>query len=70
MTPYRTPAPPPPSPRWGATFWARLYARAYWPFLRVLAVLGLLPMAEYRSLVCARLRRRAWASSRLTETNQ
>lgn len=41
MSPYRTSAAP-LSTRWGATFWARLYARAWWPVLRVLWALGLI----------------------------
>ena len=41
MTPYRTSAAP-LSTRWGATFWARLYARVWEPILRVLWVLGLI----------------------------
>lgn len=39
MTPYRTSAAP-PSRRWGATFWARVYARVWWPLLRVLFAVG------------------------------
>lgn len=39
MTPYRTSAAP-LSRRWGATFWARAYARVWWPLLRVLFAVG------------------------------
>ena len=41
MSPYRTSAAP-PSHRWGATFWARVYARVWEPVLRALWALGLI----------------------------